>query len=254
MAGNSKIVEYDNDADIITRKSEIEMYVVIETVRNQNIGTTLRCAVAFGATSLIIVGSDKVSTHGAHGSQHHLPILHFFYLEECKTYLRSKKCWIYAIVPPTETTKFSNVVNIQRVTYSGACAFVLASKFGLSMDQAGICDSLVSVAFPKKEFSRDVLYDVTVSIVLQHFTTLMQYQERHFTGEKFIVYETALRLRKVQKMSDRNMTFESSAIDHHFKAVDFLIRDASHAPEEEPFLLNFFGDSNGDLGFSDVPM
>ena len=243
LVETSKIFEYDYVADYkLTRKSEIEMYIVIETVRNQNIGTTLRCAVAFGATALIIVGSDKISTHGAHGSQHHLQILHFFYLEECKAFLRSKNCLIHAIVPSSETTSFAKVVDVRSVPYSAACAFVLASKSGLSIDQARICDSFVSVVFPKKEFSREVIYDVTVSIVLQHFTALMQYREHNFAGQKFILSETALRHRKIQKMSDRNIAFESksSAIDYSDNTVSVLL-DTFCTPGEETFLSNFFG-------------
>lgn len=75
-----------------------ELYVVIETTRGQCIGTTLRCAVAFGATALILVGSDKVSTHGAHGAQNHIRMLHFFYWRDCEVFLSSKKCSIHGIV------------------------------------------------------------------------------------------------------------------------------------------------------------
>ena len=39
--------------------SQNDMYIIVETCRNQNIGTTLRCAVAFGATAVIIVGSHS---------------------------------------------------------------------------------------------------------------------------------------------------------------------------------------------------
>lgn len=43
------------------------LFVAVEQSRGANIGTSLRCAVAFGADAFVIVGSSKFATHGAHG-------------------------------------------------------------------------------------------------------------------------------------------------------------------------------------------
>jgi coenzyme F420-reducing hydrogenase delta subunit len=54
-------------------------YMVIETKCKQNIGTVVRCAVAFGIDTLVVIGSHKFGTHGAHGSQKFIRVMHFFY-------------------------------------------------------------------------------------------------------------------------------------------------------------------------------
>lgn len=44
------------------------MCVAIETSKRSNIGTLLRCAVAFGSEAIIIIGDTDYGTHGAHGA------------------------------------------------------------------------------------------------------------------------------------------------------------------------------------------
>ena len=56
-----------------------QSYMVVEIKPKQNIGTILRCAVAFGIDRFIIIGSPKFGTHGAHGAQKFMTIMHFFY-------------------------------------------------------------------------------------------------------------------------------------------------------------------------------
>ena len=58
-----------HSTEMASTVDEFELYVCLETRRSQNIGTLVRCAAAFGATALIIVGSDRVGSHGAHGAQ-----------------------------------------------------------------------------------------------------------------------------------------------------------------------------------------
>jgi len=190
-----------------------DMYLVIESSRNQNIGTTLRCAVAFGAKALILVGSEKISTHGAHGSQHHINILHFFYWRECEVYLRSQKCTIKTIVPPSDTDTFAHVADARAETYCSSCAFILASKAGISKEQAEICDGFVSIFYPVRAFDRDVHYDVTISITLQHFASAMKFCERRFEGEKFCIEKSKIKHKKVQKMSLKDESIGDSVID-----------------------------------------
>jgi tRNA G18 (ribose-2'-O)-methylase SpoU len=46
------------NSNSISKPKILEMFVAIETSRNQNIGTILRSSVAFGATAFIIVGGS----------------------------------------------------------------------------------------------------------------------------------------------------------------------------------------------------
>lgn len=49
--------------------------VALEISRFQCIGPLIRCAVAFGAKMIIIIGSNKYTTFGCHGSNKHIGIV-----------------------------------------------------------------------------------------------------------------------------------------------------------------------------------
>jgi tRNA C32,U32 (ribose-2'-O)-methylase TrmJ len=46
--------------------------VALTVLQANNIGTTIRCAVAFGASRMLLVGQRRYSAHGAHGSDRHI--------------------------------------------------------------------------------------------------------------------------------------------------------------------------------------
>ncbi len=48
------------------------LFVAQEQRRGANIGTSLRCAVAFRVDAFVLIGSGKFSTHGAHGDYSYL--------------------------------------------------------------------------------------------------------------------------------------------------------------------------------------
>lgn len=46
--------------------------IALTVLQANNIGTTIRCAVAFGASRMLLVGQRRYSAHGAHGSDRHI--------------------------------------------------------------------------------------------------------------------------------------------------------------------------------------
>lgn len=66
-----------------------EIAVAIESSKNQSLGTIIRCVVALGARYLVIVGSKKIGTHGAHGSQKYVHILHFYSWKDAILHMRT---------------------------------------------------------------------------------------------------------------------------------------------------------------------
>jgi hypothetical protein len=50
-----------------SKEAGARLLVAVEQRRGANVGTALRCAVAFRADAFVLVGSNKYSTHGAHG-------------------------------------------------------------------------------------------------------------------------------------------------------------------------------------------
>lgn len=47
-------------------------HIALTVLQANNIGTTIRCAVAFGASRMLLVGQRRYSAHGAHGSDRHI--------------------------------------------------------------------------------------------------------------------------------------------------------------------------------------
>ena len=75
------------------------LIVCIETHRNKSIGTLMRCAVAFGASMIVIVGSPKFSTHGAYEAKKFIRVIHFFYWKDCIDFAKKRGCVVYGISP-----------------------------------------------------------------------------------------------------------------------------------------------------------
>ena len=140
----------------------MNLYVGIEVARNQNIGTVLRCAIAFGAEYLVIVGSNKFSTHGAHGAQKHIKILHFFYWNECADFFSSSD--ICGIVNKSEHQFRSDPVH--RIRIFNSTLFIVPLSTDLTLEQISICNRLVHVDFPKYHIDTKVH---NVSILLLPF-------------------------------------------------------------------------------------
>ena len=64
-------------------------YILIENLsRSINYGTLLRCCVAYGMKQIIVVGYDKCSTHGSHGSSKHIQLIAFPTHDEAIHYIR----------------------------------------------------------------------------------------------------------------------------------------------------------------------
>ena len=162
---------------------------------------------------MIVIGSDKVGVHGAHGSEKHVPIYHFFYWHECETFLRQMKgCKIYGIVDSIDAkriqagvtggdsssnssscgdkTRYVKDVNNGDVRFDSSAAFIATGgsrRFpgGLTSAQDAVCDELLTIRFPKKEFEFALDYDVYLSIILERYSSVMAFHQRSFVGEKF---------------------------------------------------------------------
>lgn len=165
-----------------------ELYVVLfNTSGRQNLGTYLRTASAFGATQVIVVGSDRFGTHGAHRAQKYVDIVHFYHLAEAHAYLKSKGCAIVG-VKSTEGSRAAHVM-----PYTGSTAFLIENEDGCIMSEhAALCDGFVHVPFhgPQKT---PLVMDTTViaAIVLHHFTKWAGFIPRAFeatsTQGKFVL-------------------------------------------------------------------
>lgn len=180
---------------------EKELYVVIETpTRSKNIGPALRCAVAFGATSICIYGHTTFSTHGAHGAQKHIPVIHFYYLNDCVDFLKSRRCKIYGIASKSTTAAASLPVECFEFSKDGGAAFLLASgrdtDCSLSPEQIGFSDAVLHCTVPVVQLETLLHYNAKLSICLQAFAIHAGFPAVQFSGEKHVINSNILPARQ----------------------------------------------------------
>lgn len=141
-----------------------------------------RCATAFNAKAICLVGSRQFNAFGAHGADAHVAFRHYASLEDCCQHLKSEeRCEIVGIEIDDSAKP------VQSHPFSGPTAFLLGNEGqGLSQRQLRCCDKLVYIPqYGCGTASLNVA--VAASIVLHHFAVWAEYDERPRKGQKFIV-------------------------------------------------------------------
>lgn len=193
-----------------------EVILAVETYRHRSIGSFLRCASAFGSTTIIVVGSPEISTHGAHGAQNYVSIIHFYYWNDCVSYCKQRGCIMYAISPqpicqsncqldscnhysPTphrsnyqsasSTLTFisTSVDDFDFRTDSKSACFIVGNDDGLSAELILIADRLFHVEVPMVILHSQVRYDAKLAICMQKYATEVGLPERMCNGEKHLL-------------------------------------------------------------------
>ncbi|CAH0480439.1 unnamed protein product [Peronospora belbahrii] len=185
---HSKVLEASNDESVHrslcnvhakVHLNSVELYVVLSNRSGrQNLGTYLRTASAFGATQVVVVGSKRFGTHGAHRAQKYVDVVQCYEFADARAFLKSKGCTIFGL-SKQPTGSFA----AHATPYQGTSAFVIDNEFpGLSTEQHAICDHFVHVPFHGKQTkaSSELVLDTTVvtAITLHHFTAFAQFPIR----------------------------------------------------------------------------
>ena len=178
-----------------------DLIVCVETHRNKSIGTLMRCAVAFGASIIVIVGSPKFSTHGAYEAKKFIRVIHFFYWKDCIEFVRSKGFTVYGISPRSlgsqadSSPESSNMdsgasIAVERGTFKTArVAFIVGEKEGLTAEQISVCNAVLHVRFPHMELQEFVHYDSKIATCFHHFANSAGFAQRSREGEKYTLLE-----------------------------------------------------------------
>jgi len=190
------------------------MYLVVHNQnKKQNIGTLARCATAFGVEEVILVGSNKYSTHGSHGASDHVAFRHFATLEACKEWLRERGAELIGV------EIVEGAENVASHPFRGPTAFMLGNEgAGMNEKQLAACDRcppppgaggaraprrrspgryLCPPTSPRRFVyipqhgagTASLNVAVAGSLVLHHFALWAGYGEREREGYKFVVAE-----------------------------------------------------------------
>ena len=195
-----------------------ELLVCVETHRKTNVGTIMRCAVAFGASLLVVVGSRTYSTHGAHEAKKFIRVIHFYYWHECVAFVKARGCIVYSISPyhltPSEPSSVieeqkkgnKTSIAIQAIEFNSfSASFIIGERQGLTDEQREVSDMIVHVSFPRQELEEYIPYDNKIAVVFQRFTSKTAgFAERGREGEKYCLKPVPLKksVRKAVSMSN----------------------------------------------------
>ena len=108
-----------------------KMCLAIECWDKRGIGSIMRCAAAFGASEIAVVGSFKFGTHGAHGAQKYVPVMHFYHWDDCLKYMKEQSFQTISISPmalfDSDECKISSAA-IDSFTCRDNVCFVIGTK------------------------------------------------------------------------------------------------------------------------------
>lgn len=181
------------------------LILAVESHRHKSIGTYLRCASAFGAQTIAVVGSTQFSTHGAHGAQNHVQIVHFYYWSECVEFCRSQGCAVFAISPcaVVQNETISQSIDQYKFRTQSAC-FIVADNDGLTREHLDAADEILHVDIPEASFADKVMYDAKVAICLHQFAVAAGMEARKFENEKHELGQRDFRRPKTIKAGRNN--------------------------------------------------
>jgi hypothetical protein len=213
------------------------LIVCVETHRNKSIGTLMRCAVAFGASIVVIVGSPKFSTHGAYEAKKFIKVIHFFYWKDCIDFVKSRGFTVYGISPrrlgldsdcetPSDKSRsgtLSSVAADDLIFGRNFAAFIVGEKEGLTVEQISLCDTVLHIGFPHQDMEEYVHYDSKIAICFDHHASSSGFSQRSRQGEKYTL----------QEMSGHSDGLKACRLDPRPPHVD-----------SEDGLLTLFGDDN----------
>ncbi len=151
--------------------------------RRGNLGPLLRCCCAFGAEEVIVIGASKFSTHGAHGSNFHVPSRICSSWNEAKRLFGVSSNVLGIVGDPVEGI---SVASSDVLFENDLTVFVLNhDRCLVPGDEAwGICNGFVHV---EKARQRPLDSAIVLSIVMHQFVCWAGYWEHSRSGSKFNV-------------------------------------------------------------------
>lgn len=212
----------NNDESELSKGTElsegIEFILGIDTSQSNQIGTKVRCAVAFGCSMVCIIGNRYYNTPGSHGSHKFISIRHFYYMKDFIDFVENRGCEVYGlssisyptnIIPSNEHE--TKLININQCNFKKSVAFIIANKSNI-IDEA--IDKFLYVPLQHDNFDHDINFDSKLSICMHAFTNSSGYTERNRLNctEKFQVSNKKYHRSKHEKDADKER-YKCKSID-----------------------------------------
>jgi hypothetical protein len=227
-------------------------FIAVETHKRMNLGTTIRCGVAFAIDNLVVIGSPKFGTHGAHGSHKYIDAMHYFYWDNFFADMKSQGVTTVGISPrilAPSTSGGSSSKTLDSIRFTQGCnyAFVLDPPNSQSYDGGSIlrrCDHILHVNYPLGPAANEfILYDASVSLVLLKLRTDTNTVPHAFSSEKFLLAE-APRRHGVRTMdAERVGSIDPEFLEVHCDEEDQGKRTCGDQVDDavDDVLLSWFG-------------
>jgi len=195
-----------------------QLVVAVECTHavRRNIGTIIRCAAAMGASTILVIGNRRVSTHGSHGAQTRVNLVHFYEWNDAIVYLqqRADKGLLYGVSRHPGT--LSGSIDVDAFVFEAAVAdnvdcvavFVVGNReWALSAEILHRLDAVLHVSLPDPSFLGRFHFDSILTICMHTLLQRLQAVGQHvgngafrpITGQKFILDETVNKRGRVQR-------------------------------------------------------
>jgi len=167
-------------------------FIVHNIAKKHNVGTIARCATAFGAREVVLIGSKQYNAFGSHGADAHVAFSHYDTLVAARSGLRDEK----GVTKILGVEIVAGAAPIETHPFDGPTAFLCGNEGdGLTDAQKAICDGFVYVR-QHGPGTASLNVAVAASLAMHHFSIWAKYPERERRGEKYIVAPKPMRTHK----------------------------------------------------------
>ena len=167
-------------------------FIVHNIAKKHNVGTIARCATAFGAREVVLIGSKQYNAFGSHGADAHVAFSHYDTLVAARDGLRNEK----GVTKILGVEIVAGAAPIETHPFDGPTAFLCGNEGdGLTDAQKAICDGFVYVR-QHGPGTASLNVAVAASLAMHHFSIWAKYPERERRGEKYVVAPPPMRTHK----------------------------------------------------------
>lgn len=215
------------ESSVVTERCQQPFFICTEVDRKLCIGTILRCATAFGAAEVVVIGGKHYSTHGSHGAHRRMLVRQFYRWTQCIEHFRSLYLDLHVIgivfrrSCPCVASLDSSVALLpfDKAPFTGPTLLLLADvENGLNSNQLSMCSMIVFVPVPEPALEGQIHRDIKLSLVLQKVAADLGYAIVEASSSKFLVVDdpSAVHVVRPQKGTEQLKKISQAAAEANF--------------------------------------